>query len=302
MLAGIIGGLLSAFLQSVSYVLSRQYINKHKTPFELVVFSQLVMGVFGALTIPLILPFTRFPLTPLFCGMLLICVIAFMAGQFGFFQTLRELEASRLSSLLGLKIIVLAIICMVITRSSLHFLQWMAIILCAVGAVGMNFTGGRIPLKAASWLGFTLLMYATCDILEAELIWRMPGQSIIVNSTAVAALMYLLLGILTIPFLLKYPWNRTKCKDAFPYAVTWYAAMILIYLCYSSLGPVYGNIIQASRGIISVLIGAWLLHLGMEHLEPRVDRKAWMRRFLMAVVMIVAMCLYSYARTLLVQQ
>ena len=60
----------------------------------------------------------------------------------------------------------------------------------------------------------------------------------------------------------------------------------------------YGNIIQASRGIFSVLLGLWLLHLGFKDLEPRVDRKAWMRRFLMAIVMIVAMFLYSYARTL----
>lgn len=299
MITGIASGLISAFLQSGSYVFSRWYINRHKSPFELLIFSQLAMGIFGVLTLPAVLVFTQFPLTPLFWGMELICVAAFMAGQFGFFQSLKLLEASRLSSLLGLKIIVLALICLTVMRQPLHLLQWLAIVLCAVGAVGMNFTGGPITLRACLFLAFTLVMYAICDILEAELIWRMPAGSPIVNSTAVAALTYLLLGITALPFLAKTDWNAAKCRDALPYAGSWYAAMILIYLCYSTLGPVYGNIIQASRGILSVLIGVWLLHLGFKDLEPRVDRKAWMRRFLMAIVMIVAMVLYSYARSLM---
>ena len=62
------------------------------------------------------------------------------------------------------------------------------------------------------------------------------------------------------------------------------------------IGVVFGNIIQASRGIISVALGAVLLHYGFDRLEPRVGRKAWIRRFLMAVVMVAAMCLYTYAR------
>ena len=126
----------------------------------------------------------------------------------------------------------------------------------------------------------------------------MPAGKPIVDSTAVAAVTYVLLGFAALPFLIRTGWKYEKCRDALPYAGSWYLAMILIYLCYSTLGPVYGNIIQASRGIISVLLGLWLLHLGFKDLEPRVDRKAWMRRFLMAIVMIVAMFLYSYARTL----
>ncbi len=298
MIVGVVGGLLSALLQSCSYVFSRVFIHKHKSSFELVVFSQLIMGVFGALTIPLMLPFSHYPHSLEFYSLMLLCVFSFVAGQYGFFQTLKELEASRLSSLMGLKIVILALITMVLSRTPLHFLQWIAIVLCSTAAIGMNFTGGRITLKAALWLAFMLFAYAICDLLEAELILQMNGNSLIADSTAVAALMYLILGVLTVPFLLKYHWDLHKCKDAVPYAISWYCAIILLFLCYGSIGAVFGNIIQASRGIISVAIGAWLLHLGYEHLEPRVDRKAWCRRFLMAIVMICAMCLYSYARTL----
>lgn len=298
MIAGIIGGILSAFLQSVSYVFSRTFIHRHRSSIELVVFSQLIMGVFGALTIPLMLPFSHYPRTLTFFSLILLCVLSFAAGQYGFFQALKELEASRLSSLLGLKIVILALFAMVLTGTSLHFLQWIAIILCSASAIGMNFTGGRITLKAVFWLVFMLFAYALCDMLEAELILQMNGRSLIADSTAVAALMYLILGGLTLPFLLKYQWSFHKCKDVVPYAASWYCAIVLLFLCYGSIGAVFGNIIQASRGIISVVLGAWLLHLGYEHLEPRIGRKAWYRRFLMAVVMICAMGLYSYARTL----
>ena len=66
MITGIASGLISAFLQSGSYVFSRWYINRHKSPFELLIFSQLAMGIFGVLTLPAVLVFTQFPLTPLF--------------------------------------------------------------------------------------------------------------------------------------------------------------------------------------------------------------------------------------------
>ena len=61
MLIGVVGGLCSALLQSGSYVFSRVFIHRHRGSFTLVVFSQLIMGVFGALTIPLMMPFTVLP-------------------------------------------------------------------------------------------------------------------------------------------------------------------------------------------------------------------------------------------------
>ncbi len=298
MIIGIVSGLLSALLQSGSYVFSRVFIYKHRNSFELVVYSQLIMGLFAAFTILPAMMFSSYPLTWKFFLEIFLCIFTFAAGQYGFFQTLRELEASRLSSLLGLKIVFLALITTCFTDTPLHFLQWIAIILCSISAVGMNFTGGRITGKAALWLIFMLVCYAVCDMLEAELILQMNGDSLIANSTAVAALIYFILGIFSLPFLSKYPLKLNRCKDALPYAVTWYSAILLLFVCFGSIGAVFGNIIQASRGILSVLIGLWLLHLGYEHLEPRVGRQAWCRRFLMAAVMICAMCLYSYAKTL----
>lgn len=237
MLIGVVGGLCSALLQSGSYVFSRVFIHKHRGSFTLVVFSQLIMGVFGALTIPLMMPFTRYPATWNFALLMLLCVLSFVAGQYGFFQTLREVEASRLSSLLGLKIVILAFFTMLLTRTPLHFLQWIAVILCSVAAIGMNFTGGRISLQGAFWLAFMLVTYSICDMIEAELILQMRGSSLIADSTAVAGLMYFILGLLTLPCLLKCRFRFQLCKDALPYALTWYCAIILLSSVTVRSGP-----------------------------------------------------------------
>ena len=45
-----------------------------------------------------------------------------------------------------------------------------------------------------------------------------------------------------------------------------------------------------------VLLGVLLLKAGLDQLEPRVGAKAWIRRTIMAVLMLAAMTLYSLAK------
>ena len=47
---------------------------------------------------------------------------------------------------------------------------------------------------------------------------------------------------------------------------------------------------------VLILIGALLLKFGLEQYEPRVSRSAWIRRFIMAILMIGAMSLYAFAK------
>ena len=296
MIFGIVAGVLSALFQSGSYALSRAFMLKHKSRLNLLFYSQLAMGALGVLTLPLILPVVRFPWSGAFWGLMAGWFFAFVIGQFSFFQALREIEASRLSSLFGLKIVVLAVIFIAVEQRNLNFLQWIAVVLSAVAAMGMNLTGGRLSLKGLAWLALTLVSYSACDIVETGIIKMMPGKSVMLESLGIVALSYALLGFCTLPVLALKNDHRRLLIDAVPFSVAWYGAMIFIYVCFGLIGVVFGNIIQASRGIISVALGAVLLHYGFDRLEPRVGRKAWIRRFLMAVVMVAAMCLYTYAR------
>ena len=72
------------------------------------------------------------------------------------------------------------------------------------------------------------------------------------------------------------------------YAVTWLAAMAGLYNCFAFTGAVLGNVIQSTRGIMSVVVGAALAHLGWHELEQRVDRLTLLRRVAAAVLMTAA--------------
>ena len=296
MVFGILAGFFSALLQSTSYVFSRRFVLKHHDPGLLVVYSQAVMCLFGIATLAATLPFVRLPLTGQFGALLATFVAASNIGYFCFFRALREIEASRLSSLLGLKIIVLAAVSITLLHQPLHGLQYLAVTLSAVAAVGMNFTGGPLNRRGCLFLLLTLLAYATADLVETKMILLMPGDRLFLNSIAVTGIAFTALGCVSSLALFRMKHSRQCLVDAIPYAVSWYLAMIFLFASFGAIGVLFGNIIQASRGLISVLLGVVLLKAGLDNLEPRVEAKAWLRRIVMALLMLAAMSLYSLAK------
>ncbi len=292
---GVTAGFVSALLQSTSYLFSRRFVLKHRNPGLLVVYSQLVMFGFGLLTLAATLPFVRVPLNGTFCMLLAVFVAASCSGYFCFFQALREIEASRLSSLLGLKIVVLAAITVAILHQPLNGLQYLAIGCSAVAAVGMNFSGGALSPRGCLFLLLTLLTYATADFVETAMILMMPGESLLLNSVAVTGVAFSVLGCVSSLAFVRLKWNRSCFIDAIPYAAAWYLAMLFLFTSFGAIGVLFGNIIQAGRGLISVLLGLLLLRFGFAGLEPRVGARAWTRRAVMAGLMLIAMTLYSCA-------
>ena len=124
MFLGIAAGLVSALLQSTSYVCSANFMLKYKSPLRLVIFSQLVMGAFCLAFVPFLFPrelLNRLPEFALWVGAWLLC---FSIGQTAFFNALRSIESSRISSLLGLKILVLSVIYVLMMRVPLSGLPY----------------------------------------------------------------------------------------------------------------------------------------------------------------------------------
>jgi hypothetical protein len=58
------------------------------------------------------------------------------------------------------------------------------------------------------------------------------------------------------------------------------------------VGAVFGNVVQSTRGIMSVVIGAVLAHLGWHELEQQVDRATLVRRIGAACLMTAAIAVY----------
>lgn len=302
MATGISFGLIAALLMSLSYVFSKRFMLRNGSAFHLILYAQLWQGLMGAVVLCFIHGKYDFALFAdgmvhwKNLGWVLLSAAAGMFGNFSFFRTLRLLEASRASSLLGLKIVMLGVICMVLLNQTLNWMHWGAILLATIAAVGMNFTGGKITWKAGLWLFLTLCGYSLGDLVATELVLMIDGESIYPSlaTTALAAVAQGI-GMCCLLTLRSVPKNRAVVADSFPYALCWFTSLLFLFDCFGNVGVLFGTILQSARGLISVLIGALLLKFGLEQYEPRVSRAAWIRRFIMAILMIGAMTLYAFA-------
>ena len=305
MIHGIVFGLTAALLMSLSYIFSKRFMLIHGSPFLLTLYAVLAQGVAGLILLAFVYPRFNWIFDQRTVLIATGAVAGNIFGNFSFFRTLKVVEASRLSSLLGLKIATLALICMLILQQPVNWLQWVAVLMATVAAVGMNFTGGKITLKAAFWLFMTLLGYSLGDLagtalLDACFAMGKDGISRLTASFASVSITAFLTALVMAPLLLlkRIPKNLKMLKDASYYGLIWFTSLLFLFDCFSSVGVVYGSILQAARGVISVLIGAVLLKMGFRDYEPGVGLAAWVRRMVMALLMVGAMAVYAIAKTM----
>ncbi|MBO4303319.1 MAG: EamA family transporter [Lentisphaeria bacterium] len=295
LLVGILTGLASALFMSVSYVFSRAFIRKHKDPVRLSIFSQFVLIFGGLAALGISLFFVRIPFSSgRFWGFLLGEVVFFLIGQTSFFLLLKKVEATRASSLLGLKLIPLALIASLLGQN-LSFPQWFAVVLCALAAAGMNLTGLSMGLSSLLWLILAVVFYALCDICLGELVTLMPAEHVFLRSLAAIGACFTAMGLAASAALWKFRPAKRELLDVIPYSFAYFSSILLLLVCFGLLGVVFGNILQSGRGILSVLLGMILLRLGWEKTEEDVSKKVWGKRLLMAFLMLCAMLLYTLA-------
>ena len=295
MLFGIFSGCTAAVMQSVSYIFSRHFVSRHKSPVYLAIYSQIVMGILGTVLFFICLGFISFPCTLKYYLLGCAWMITYVSAQTSFFQALKTVEASRLSSLLGTKVIALALLSAVF-GASFSAMRWAAVVLCTVAAVGMNFSGEKLSSKSIFWIAMAVVSYALCDLSCTEMVNMMPGDNMLYKSLGVVAVSYSALGLFSLPALCFIPRRMVYFRDAAAFGATWFMSMIFLMVAFGSLGVVFGTILQSGRGIVSVVIGAVLLYFGYNNLEPRVGKRKWMQRLCMAVLMLTAMTVYAMGK------
>ena len=69
--------------------------------------------------------------------------------------------------------------------------------------------------------------------------------------------------------------------------------MLLLFGCFQAVDVVFGNILQSTRGLISIVLGAGLAGAGMVHLEKKVSRGVFWRHMAAAMLMSAAIVLYA---------
>ena len=295
MLNGILLGLGAAFAQSLSYLCSRLFVGKYpRDSLLLLALAHILMGLFSLALLPLCWPHEMPPLRD-YVWPLLSCSLAYLQGQFCLFLALRQANASRISPLLGLKILVLALITSLFMGHMYTPAQWGAVALSAGAALMLIRSGPGITTTTIGWILAACIGYSVSDLSIKWLVGKFLHLGLLHASLLGACLSYAfcgLVGLALLPFVPRRPQGR-QWAQAMPFAVAWFVAMLLLYACFAEIGVVYGNIVQSTRGVLSIVMGSLVAAYGWRHLEERVPRGLLIRRILAAGLITAAIALFN---------
>ena len=68
--------------------------------------------------------------------------------------------------------------------------------------------------------------------------------------------------------------------------------MLFLFACFALINVMLGNIIQSTRGIISILIAAAIAKAGYEHIEKKVTTGIFIRRIAAAILMVISIVMF----------
>lgn len=305
---GVAAGLLSGACMSFSYLLSRHHAlgyppeARPDAALGLLVRSHVVMGAVAVPAVAVLVP-GDMPAIGQFITPLIAAAGMYFLGNVVLFGLLRRVEASRLTPFLGLKVFMLAVIVAVVLGRPLTATQWTAVALSVAATALLQGTAGGLPRHALVRILVVCLCFALADLFIVQLIDALDTSTASTSRRLMAAVLGMLLtyvvcglactgALLTGRFHPPLGLSRAAWRAAGGYASTWLVAMAALYVCFALVGAVFGNVVQSTRGIMSVVIGAFLAHLGWHELEQRVDRATLARRVGAATLMTAAIAVY----------
>jgi drug/metabolite transporter (DMT)-like permease len=293
MITGVLLGLGAAFFQSGSYLFSKRYVAayEHGTP-GLLVAAHCIMGIFSCALLPLFLPAHMPPVShvafPLVCG-----VASYLAAQASLFLSLTTADASRVSPLLGLKIIVLAAISIAFLGRQFGVLQWSGIAVSLGAAFLLGTSGTRLGRRGWAAVASACFFYSISDLCIRRLIEQFAYLGLFKASVLSVCLCYILAGAAaagSMPFVNVR--SVRQWRFAFPFAVLWFAGILFLFGCFGSIGVVFGNIVQSTRGVLSVAMGWAVARLGHEHIEGKVTTGVLSIRVVAGAMMVAAIAMF----------
>ncbi len=306
--AGILTGLAAAFCQSLSYLATRHFVQKRVARPEggssrqLLALSHVWMGIFSLLVIPLVWPAAGIHLLAILWP-LLGTTVFYLLGQIGLMIALKHAEPSRVSPLLGFKIVVLAAMSTVLLQpgippeqQAITPMRWIAVAICVIAAVSLNYSGVALRRRALLGILIACIAYSLSDWhigLLVAAVRESSHLSLAHASTLAACLCYALCGLIALAFL---PWQGSRrpadWRDAIPFGLAWFLAMLFLFASFAIVGVVLGNILQSTRGLMSIFMATLLIRMGHHHIEPVSSRGIFFRRLVAATLMFLAVSLY----------
>ena len=292
--AGIVLGLAMAVTQSVSFLSMRHFVvGRDKGPTRLLILGHVLMGVISAAALPFLWD-ARAGNVAGFIRPLLGAAGFYLAGQGALMFALTRADASRISPLLAMKIVVLALVTATFLGRTYSPWQWAGVSLSVAAAFVLNYTGGRMPIACTLAVVLTCGAYAMSDLHVKMLVDALGQMGKLRASLLGASMCYVLTGIAAMALL---PWAGKKLwadlPRAAPFAISWLTAMVFLFACFAYVGVVFGNILQSTRGLISIVLGARIAAIGLNHIERKHPRRVLIRRLAAAGMMCLAIVLWA---------
>ncbi len=313
---GMAVALFTAFLQSLSYVLSRRFFASGGTPRQLLLTNCLLMAVPALFLLPELLPassdgVTGTGLPHSLWSTALWTAVAFVAGQFCWLLALRLTAGSVLASLYNLKIIAVGVGFSLYFHEHLTFPAVAGMFLAAAAAVLMGiFSGtgeksvagrrvdGIMPFRGVLALAASIALLAGADVGIVALIRDFSAAGCGYSRAAAAAgcLNVAVCGLIMLPALPAIKPKPRHFMLAVPYTAVCMLSIYTVNFAFSVLDPVYTNVLLSTRGLFSLLMGAVLAHFGFTAVEERAAGRRWLGRAAAALLMFAAIAVYSFGK------
>ena len=297
--AGVAVGFLAAFLQSCSYIVSARYVRLSGRPaWTLLPPSYILMAPASLALAAAMLRLAQGPvpwrtaLVPAVFSMAT-CVLA----NATMFRLLKSVDASLVSPMLGLKVPMLALFYTFALARPCTFAQWIAVALVFAATAALGVAGRRLSGASWGWLLATCAGFSLSDWLIGETFAAVEPAFPTFAPRALFSLAFIYLvcaaaAALALPFCPPLP-RAGWARWAVPYAAAWFLAMAALYACFATCGIVLGNIVQNTRGLLSIALGWLVARAGRTDLEERVSRAVLVRRVAAAALLLAAIALYA---------
>lgn len=295
-LLGIAMGLGAALFQSLSYVCCRLYLKHHSdNAISLLALSHIMMGLVS-IPIAVFLWPASMPALSQYGLSLLGSAGFYLLGQVFLFTAIIHSEPSRVSPLLGLKVLMLSVFGLVFFHQPFTLAKWIAVAFSTVAALLLSYNGKRLERRFVVLGLLACLCYCLSDMNIKTLVDHFSFMDGTFKAASMAtALCYMVCGLVGAVIVAFKPafLNRQTWLFAMPFAASWFLGMIFLFSCFGFVGVVYGNILQSTRGIISIVLGFVIAHIiGLESLESKCSKAMILKRIAAAILMTAAVVLF----------
>jgi drug/metabolite transporter (DMT)-like permease len=296
-LSGIALGIFAAFWQACSYFGSRGFLLYTRSSSRaLLGLAHVLMGGFALVLLPFAYFHVRDGLMPVgdYILPLLATTFFYLSGQFMLFLALKSMDSSRVAPLLGLKIPILALFSVFFFRETLSVQAVVAVLVCTAGALAISPPTSMPRLGELGLILLTCSAYCLSDISIPKLVNGLNPEPTVWHIVFGVCLSYGLAGLVGVVVSLRVGAFRVErgLGRALPYAACWFAGILCLFGCFTLIGPIFGNMLQSTRGIMTVVLAPLVMKATGLTIDRMSGWAVFVRRVLAAAVMTGAIILY----------